>query len=54
MCQIHLFQSIFELNGRLLEFVNDYNQPKRLKSLNHKPAHYSEERKNIILQRIVN
>jgi len=48
------FQSIFELNGKLLEFVDDYNQNKRLKSLNYKtPAQYLKEQKNITLQRIV-
>ncbi|MBU2461545.1 IS3 family transposase [bacterium] len=48
------FQSIFELNGKLLEFVDDDNQNKRLKGLNYKaPAQYLKETKNIILQRIV-
>ena len=48
------FSSIFELNGKLLEFVNDYNQNTRLKSLNYKtPAQYLKEKKDIILERIV-
>lgn len=48
------FSSIFELNSKLLEFVDDYNQNKRLKSLNYKtPSQYLRETKNIILQRIV-
>ena len=48
------FRSIFELNNKLLEFVDDYNQDKRLKSLNYKtPAQYLKETKDIILQRIV-
>ena len=48
------FQSIFELNGKLLDFVDDYNQNKRLKSLDYKtPAQYLKEKKDIILQRIV-
>jgi len=48
------FKSIFDLNGKLLEFVDDYNQNKRLRSLNYKtPAQYLKEIKNIILQRIV-
>jgi transposase InsO family protein len=48
------FQSIFELNSKLLEFVDDYNQNKRLKSLDYKtPAQYLKEQKDIILQRIV-
>jgi transposase-like protein len=48
------FRSIFELNNKLLEFVDDYNQDKRLKSLNYKtPAQYLKEQKDIILQRIV-
>ncbi|MBU1599967.1 IS3 family transposase [bacterium] len=50
----YLFQSIFELNSKLLEFVDNYNQNKRLKSLNYKtPAQYLKETKNIILQCIV-
>lgn len=49
-----MFSSIFEMNGRLLEFVNRYNFEKRLKSLNYKtPAQYIKEVKNISLQRIV-
>lgn len=48
------FQSIFELNGKLLEFIDEYNQNKRLRRLNYKtPAQYLKEEKNIILQRIV-
>jgi transposase InsO family protein len=48
------FMSIFDLNGKLLDFVDDYNQNKRLRSLNYKtPAQYLKETKNIILQRIV-
>lgn len=48
------FQSIFELNGRLLEFVDDYNQNKRLRKLNYlTPAQYLKEKKGITLQRIV-
>jgi transposase InsO family protein len=31
----YLFSSIFEMNGQLAEFVNRYNQKKRLKSLNY-------------------
>jgi transposase InsO family protein len=51
----YLFQSIFDLNGKLLDFVDDYNQHKRLKSLNYKtPAQYLKETKGITLQRIVN
>jgi transposase InsO family protein len=50
----YLFQSIFDLNGKLLDFVDDYNQHKRLKSLNYKtPAQYLKETKGITLQRIV-
>ncbi len=38
------FQSIIELNGKILEFVDDYNQNKRLKSLNFKtPMQYLKE-----------
>ena len=47
------FSSIFELTGKLLEFVDDYNHNKRLKSLNYKtPAQYLKEEKNISLQHI--
>jgi len=50
----YLFSSIFQMNGRLIEFVNRYNFEKRLKSLNYKtPAQYIQEAKNISLQRIV-
>lgn len=49
-----LFSSIFEMNGKLVEFVNRYNFEKRLKSLNYKtPAQYLKEAKNISIQRIV-
>lgn len=48
------FRSIFELNDKLLKFVDDYNQNKRLKSLNYKtPAQYLKETKGITLQCIV-
>ncbi|MFH1233305.1 MAG: integrase core domain-containing protein [Patescibacteria group bacterium] len=37
----YCFQSIIKLNNKLLEFIDDYNQNKRLKSLNYKtPAQY--------------
>ena len=50
----YFFESIFEMMGKLLEFVDDYNQNTRLKSLNYKtPAQYLREKKNITLQRIV-
>lgn len=50
----YLFSSIFEMNGKLIEFVNSYNMEKRLKSLNYKtPAQFLKEQKNITLQRIV-
>jgi len=49
-----LFSSIFEMNGKLIDFVNRYNFEKRLKSINYKtPAQYIKEAKNISLQRIV-
>lgn len=48
------FSSIFELKEKLLEFIDNYNHNKRLKSLNYKtPAQYLKETKNISLQRIV-
>ena len=50
----YLFSTIFELNDKLIEFVDDYNQNKRLRKLNYKtPAEYLKETKNITLQRIV-
>jgi len=50
----YLFSSIFQMNGKLIEFVNRYNFEKRLKSLNYKtPAQNIKETKNISLQRIV-
>lgn len=50
----YLFSSIFQMNGKLIEFVNHYNFEKRLKSLNYKtPAQYLKETKNISIQRIV-
>ena len=48
------FCSIFEMNGKLIEFINHYNFEKRLKSLNYKtPAQYLKEQKDITLQCIV-
>ncbi|MCL0096871.1 integrase core domain-containing protein [Thermodesulfovibrionales bacterium] len=48
------FCSIFEMNGRLIEFINRYNLEKRLKSLNYKtPAQYLKEQKDIITERVV-
>jgi transposase-like protein len=48
------FQSIFDMNIKLIEFINDYNMNKRLKTLEYKtPAQYLKETKNIIIQRIV-
>lgn len=50
----YLFCSIFEMNGKLIEFTNRYNMEKRLKSLNYKtPTQYLKEQKHITLQRIV-
>ena len=47
----YFFQSIIEMNGKLIEFVNDYNMNKRLRSLNYKtPTEYLKEKKDIILQ----
>ncbi|TSC93124.1 MAG: hypothetical protein CEN89_239 [Candidatus Berkelbacteria bacterium Licking1014_7] len=41
------------MKGKLVEFVNDYNQNKRLKSLNYKtPTQYLKENKNIALKLI--
>jgi len=48
------FNSIIEMNGRLIEFINEYNMTKRLKKLNYKtPAQYLKEEKGIIIQCIV-
>ena len=42
------------MNGKLIEFVNDYNMNKRLRSLNYKtPGEYLKEKKDITLQHIV-
>ena len=50
----YLFSSIFQMNGKLIEFVNRYNFEKRLKSLHYEtPAQYIKGTKNISLQRIV-
>lgn len=44
----YLFSSIFEMDGKLIDFVNQYNFEKRLKSLNYKtPAQYLKETKSI-------
>ena len=49
-----MFSSIFEKEGKLIEFVNKYNFKKRLKSLNYKsPALYLKENNNMNLQPIV-
>ncbi|MEW6007857.1 MAG: IS3 family transposase [bacterium] len=35
------FQTILELNNKILEFIDDYNQNKRLRSLGYKtPSQY--------------
>jgi ribonucleotide reductase beta subunit family protein with ferritin-like domain len=50
----YLFQTIIEMNDKLIEYVNDYNMNIRLKSLNYKtPFQYLKEEKDIIIQRIV-
>ena len=50
----YFFQSIFEMMGKLIEFVDGYNHNTRLRSLNYKTsAQYLKEEKEIILQRIV-
>ncbi|MFH1450194.1 MAG: integrase core domain-containing protein, partial [bacterium] len=47
------FESIFELNDKLLEFIDDYNQNKRLRKLDYKtPSQYLKETKNIELKLI--
>ena len=44
----YLFSSIFDLQDKLLEFINDYNFNTRLKSLNYKtPAQYLKDVKGI-------
>lgn len=44
------FQSIFDMNGKLIEFVNDYNMNKKLKSLKYKtPSQYLKDTKGIDL-----
>ena len=50
----YMFQSIFEMMDKLMEFVDDYNHNTRLRSLKYKtPAQYLKEEKEIIIQRIV-
>ncbi len=52
----YLFCDIFEMKEKVLEFVNEYNFEKRLKSLNYKtPAQYLKEKKEVnnVIQRIV-
>lgn len=52
--QKQLFSCIFEMNGKLIDFVNKYNFGKRLKSLNYlTPAQYLKKEKNLSIQRIV-
>ena len=47
------FESIFELNDKLLELIDDYNQNKRLRKLDYKtPSQYLKETKNIELKLI--
>ncbi|MFH1449876.1 MAG: hypothetical protein ABIG09_05685, partial [bacterium] len=49
-----LVSLIYSQYSKLLGFVDDYNQNKKLKNLNYKtPVQYLKEEKNIILQRIV-
>ena len=44
------FQSIFALNDKLIDFVNDYNMNKRLRSLDYKtPMQYLKETKGVEL-----
>jgi transposase InsO family protein len=51
----YLFQNIFEMRDKLIEFVDDHNHNTRMKSLGYKtPAQYLKEKKGITLQRIVN
>ena len=50
----YMFQSIFEMMDKLIEFVDDYNHNTRLRKLGYKtPAQYLKEEKEIIIQRIV-
>lgn len=53
----HLFESIFEMEEKTIEFVNQYNQTKRLKQLSYRtPAQYLKEHKDLtipFIQRIV-
>lgn len=47
----YLFSSIFEMNDKLINFINDYNLNKRLKKLNYKsPAQFLKEQKNILIK----
>jgi transposase InsO family protein len=48
------FQDILEMEQKTVEFINQYNLEKRLKSLNYKtPNDFLKEKKNVSVQRIV-
>ena len=52
----YLFSSIFEMEEKIIKFVNEYNFEKKLKSLNYKtPEQFLKEKKgfNNIIQCIV-
>ena len=52
----YLFSSIFEMEEKTIDFVNEYNFEKRLKSLNYKtPEQFLKEKKEInnVIQRII-
>ncbi|MFH1482066.1 MAG: integrase core domain-containing protein [Patescibacteria group bacterium] len=52
----NLFSTIFEMKEKTIEFINEYNFEKRLKSLNYKtPEQFLKEKKGVdkVIQRIV-
>ena len=46
----YLFSSIFEMEEKIIKFVNEYNFEKKLKSLNYKtPEQFLKEKKDLIM-----
>ncbi|MBU1778370.1 integrase core domain-containing protein, partial [Patescibacteria group bacterium] len=44
----NLFQTVFDLEGKVLDYIDNYNHNIRLKSINYKtPNQYLEEHKNL-------
>ncbi|MBU0619984.1 IS3 family transposase, partial [Patescibacteria group bacterium] len=44
----HLFQTVFDLENKVLDYIDNYNHNIRLKSINYKtPNQYLKEHKNL-------